>query len=356
MKKYGKYIRALAFILGLILIINAMDFAFGQVGEIRWKFINVNKKDSNYDTVILGDSHTKCAIDPNIIDEEAGLNSVNMAINGATVKDMYYILLESCRDNDIKNVVLDVDYLYWMSPQEEGTFNECFVYNQLPASSYVRYKYILDNLNKLDIRNVLAHRTSYSFETSTVKNNISLKLNSDFWNGTIFATNQIKESSCNSGKGYMPVADTCVTNDMEAELCAYDFLSTTTIADCRINYFEEIKEYCDENEINLICITSPITPTSYECLCYEQVNETMEAFFENENVTYYDFNLLKEDVLDRTKDDYVDNEGHMGITLSEEYSTFLGEFLDTVISEDDVDTSIFYENIDEASEDLNNGE
>ena len=188
-----------------------MDFAFGQVGEIRWKFLNVNKKDSNYDTVILGDSHTRCSIDPNIIDEEAGL-------------------------------------------------------------------------------------------------------------------------------------------------CAYDFLSTTTIADCRINYFEKIKEYCDENEINLICITSPITPTSYECLCYEQVNETMENFFENENVTYYDFNLLKEDVLDRTKDDYVDNEGHMGITLSKKYSTFLGEFLDTVISRDDVDTSIFYENIDEASKDLNNGE
>ena len=51
----------------------------------------MNRKDTQYDTIILGASHARSAINPEYLDEELGTNTLNLAIPGETVKDAYYL-------------------------------------------------------------------------------------------------------------------------------------------------------------------------------------------------------------------------------------------------------------------------
>lgn len=44
-----------------------------------------------------------------------------------------------------------------------------------------------------------------------------------------------------------------------------------------VAYFKKIKEYCDKNGIELICVTSPITPSSVKRLGLDVVNEKFES-------------------------------------------------------------------------------
>lgn len=95
-----------------------------------------------------------------------------------------------------------------------------------------------------------------------------------------------------------------------------------------VAYFKKIKEYCDKNGIELICVTSPITPSSVKRLGLDVVNEKFEKFFGELGVTYYNFNKARMDVLPREDNDYADKEGHMEGHLAEEYSQVLGEVID----------------------------
>ena len=87
------------------------------------------------------------------------------------------------------------------------------------------------------------------------------------------------------------------------------------------------KKYCDDNGIELICVTSPITPGVMKTLGMEKVDGLFTSFFEEQNVTYYNFNKARLDILARKDTDYGDKEGHMGGELAERYSEVLAEVL-----------------------------
>ena len=64
-------------------------------------------------------------------------------------------------------------------------------------------------------------------------------------------------------------------------------------SDMAVTKFKQIKKYCDDNGIELICVTSPITPGVMKTLGMEKVDGLFTSFFEEQNVTYY--NLIKQD-------------------------------------------------------------
>ena len=152
MKKALPYIKSLIFIVGLIVIIGVCDYCFAKTGYIHYILQHVNEDDENYDTIVLGASHARSAIDPAKIDSQADTVTLSMAIPGETLKDSYYVLEESCKNNDVKRVIFDVDYQYWFGPQEEGYFAETFIYNQFSWLSLTKWDYLIHNSEYMDIR------------------------------------------------------------------------------------------------------------------------------------------------------------------------------------------------------------
>ena len=60
------------FLVGLAVILGICDFCFAPSGYVRFILHEVNRKDTQYDTIILGASHARSAINPEYLDEETG--------------------------------------------------------------------------------------------------------------------------------------------------------------------------------------------------------------------------------------------------------------------------------------------
>lgn len=330
MKKALPYIKSLIFIVGLIVIIGVCDYCFAKTGYIHYILQHVNEDDENYDTIVLGASHARSAIDPAKIDSQADTVTLSMAIPGETLKDSYYVLEESCKNNDVKRVIFDVDYQYWFGPQEEGYFAETFIYNQFSWFSLTKWDYFIHNSEYMDIRSAFTKRYVYCDPTdfSAVKNNIIQKNSEDYKNANIYSLDVKDAKGPYKGQGFF-YRDNIEGGPLgEGYVQTWEGRQFTKMQSYPVAYFKKIKEYCDKNGIELICVTSPITPSSVKRLGLDVVNEKFEKFFGELGVTYYNFNKARMDVLPREDNDYADKEGHMEGHLAEEYSQVLGEVID----------------------------
>lgn len=350
MKKFLPYIRCMAFLIVLAGCIALSDFLFAPSGYIRYILHELNSKDQNYDCIILGASHARSAIDPAKIDEKLGTNAINIAIPGETIKDSYYLLKESCEKNDVKTVILDVDYQYWYAVQIESEFGTPFIFNKMSWLSKTKYEYLIDNMDTLDFRNTFTNRLSYSMTKADVANNISMKMSDDYRQYSIKGAVVEGADGPYIGKGFFYR----LTSGLEPG--GFDYLKhwygreNGELEGWVIDYFSQIVNYCKSNNIELICVTSPITPTAVEKLGLSKVDKTLSELFAKYDVPYYNFNRLKMNVLPRDDVDYGDMEGHMGGELASEYSEILATLLNDR-RDGSIDTSkYFYDSFSELYE------
>lgn len=107
--KILKYVRAVVFIAIVAGLIKCMDYAMMPSGYIRYIIHETDNADTDdgYDNIIIGASHARSAINPVKLDEAgASDNAFNLAIPGETVTDSYYLLMESDRNNNVKELYM----------------------------------------------------------------------------------------------------------------------------------------------------------------------------------------------------------------------------------------------------------
>ena len=92
MKRAVPWIRVAGFIVGLVVLVAIFDYAFAQTGYVRYVLTYFQNSDEDIDTLVLGASHARSAIDPQKIDDVNDTNSFSLAIPGEMVKDSYYVL------------------------------------------------------------------------------------------------------------------------------------------------------------------------------------------------------------------------------------------------------------------------
>lgn len=327
MEKIKPYIRCVIFTAGIILLIAACNFCFAQTGYINYLLRDVNADETDYDTIVLGASHGRSAIDPNITDAHTGDNTISMSIPSETLKDSYYVLKEGCRNNDVKKVILDVDFQYWFGPQGQGHFQEAFIYNQVSWFSPQKWEYLFDNMSFLDIRNAISQRNTYQYTMQNVKSNINQKLSTDYEKHNIYSLSVSDAYGDYRGKGFFYRVDFPGNPGGIAYCQEMTERVYGEMQDYPVEYFKRIKEYCDEHQIELICVTSPITPTGVKLQHLDVASEKFEKFFSEQGVKYYDFNKTRMDILKRQDTDFSDVEGHMEGHLAEQYSEILGQVL-----------------------------
>lgn len=325
--KWKSFIKCAGFLAGLVLLVSLCDFFFAQSGYIRFILQEVNEKDNNYDTIVLGASHARSAIDPQKIDDVMGTNSINMAIPGETIKDSYYVLKESCRKNKVKKVILDVDYQYWVNPQTEGYFAEPFIYNQLSWTSPVKWQYMVDNMKTLDIRNAFTQRNVYLCSLSGAVKNVKFKTSSTYFKHCIGDLTVSDANGPYVGKGFFYREVSGHDPAGQAYIESWYGREKMGIAPSVETQFNKIKKYCDDNGIELIAVTSPITPSAMKKLGLQDAHKSLQEVFDKNNVKYYDFNLTRGEILSRENKDYGDMEGHMGGRLGQKYSEVLAQLL-----------------------------
>lgn len=346
------WIRNIIFMAGLVVVVFLCDFLFAQHGYIRYILQDVNNEQNNYDGIILGASHARSAIDPQKIDNYDDTNTLSLAIPNETLKDSVYVLEEACNSQNIKRVILDVDYQYWFIKTTEGYYNEAFIYNQMSWESSTKWKYLFNNLENLDIRNAFSQIISYDVTPETVVNNVKQKTSQDYRDGNIYSLTVGDANGPYVGKGFFSRE---LSGGMPGGLEYVEHFSDLVddgISDYAYKYFEKLKEYCDSKGIELICVTSPITPSTLKIQSMDRVHDIFKEYFDSKGVTYLDFNMARLDVLPRTDYDYGDMEGHMGGEPAERYSEVLGQVLKKYEDKELDMNQYFYSTFDELYKEL----
>lgn len=348
MRNFKSIIKCVVFLLLCAAMFVVCDFLFMPSGYIRVILHTLNHSEENFDTVVLGASHGRSAIDPAKIDEQFGSNAINISIPNEKVKDSYYLLKESCRNNDVKTVIMDLDYQYWFK-LGDNDFADTFIYSYMEPSS-VKLEYFRDNLINKDFRLSFVEWARYSAQYSRIKKNVATKQTDEYQDYDISAAEVGDANGPYVDKGFFYRKDG--GHEGRGKITRVQW--NDSCADPKVlGYFNQIVNYCKENNIRLICVTSPITPATALAGASEQSGAFFTRLAQQYGIEYYDFNLLKYDVLPRVNTDFGDWEGHMCGKLAEPYSTILGQVI-TEAQNGTLDAdSYFYKDYDELKKDTN---
>lgn len=315
---FFKYLRSLVFVSIVVVVMMLLDYALVPSGYIRFVIHEVNAGE-NYDCIVVGASHGRSDINPYMLDE-SGLtdNAFNLSIPGETVIDTHYLIREADRTNDIRTVIFDLDYQYWCDYPERA-FGDCFIYTWLPMD-VVKASYVYDNLWEKDFRTTYSKRWAWVISSDEIKKNIETKKSAAYKNYDIEAVEVRDAGGPYVGKGFFsrnPVSD-----KGEHETVAFD---EGKISQKVVDAFDKTVDYCKKNDIELICISSPITPNSIVMKEMVGAHDYFVELCAKKNVEYIDFNLASFEDLPRTDEDFIDWDGHMNGEMAQRYSVVLAK-------------------------------
>lgn len=349
MKKRKKLISAAVFIL-LIIFINCMlNFLLVQPRLTRIMFHELDKGD--YTQLIIGTSHGSYGINSAEITDATGENTMNMCIGGEYMIDMYYILKEAIRTNDIDSVVMEVDYAY-LTKKANDSMQSNYIYYAYP-DTVNKLSYFWNRVADMDYRATLfpwidyRHNTRWIFATAHLKTGkayrhydksavIGMNRDDEYMGDGFIYRKRNKDK--NNHKGCGPCYDGKVNKD-------------------NIKYFKKIVKLCKEENIDLVMITTPL-PDSTVMIPengYDKAHEYICEMAEEEDVEYYDMNLAKGEEFDVSDDDFYDADGHMYGDSATRYSKSLGKMLKKRKDGKLVKSESFYEDLDELREAVSDG-
>lgn len=194
----------------------------------------IKTKNKQYDYVFLGSSRVQNHVNTELLSQLTGKKSINMGTNGALLTDNVILLKLLAENNQIKNLWLQIDYVYNSDKMSEIVGTEVLPYlnvNEIVNmhvknnnDNYLLYKYIpfykyMHAEHNIGIR-------EFIFNAIAKKNKINLEIGFD-----------PKNQKFNNNKINLP-----------------NNIATSNKA------LKEIQEICKNKQINLVLFTAPFAP------------------------------------------------------------------------------------------------
>ncbi|MEI6047792.1 MAG: hypothetical protein WCS03_02750 [Bacteroidota bacterium] len=239
-----------------ILIIEINRILFGKI-----------KIENEITTIILGDSHTECAINDSIMSET---RNVSLLSEGYFFS---YLKLENIIDNNdnLKNVILGFSY------HNLSIHYDQFVYGTPTFSSISRY---VPLMNFRDILTLLSKQSSITNLTPIIKSSLSNILKYS-----------MKGNPCIL-KDNIPDISEGVNNESIKK--RINFLYYSEGEPCKVSnfnlfYLKKIVELCKGKDINIILINTPLFEDFYAVIPSCKINE-YDAIVNDLDIPYINLN------------------------------------------------------------------
>lgn len=288
----------------IALLIGAI-FACSSFLEQKQGFIEYEdffEAKTNHDVIFLGTSHMYNSILPMELWQEYGIASYNWGYSNCTPAENYYLIQEILKYTAPKLLVLDLYGLIEYESFENGKYHTDRIEQQ-----HVQFDEIPISLNKLRA-------------AKDVFDNYDGNL--DFlWNFAIFhhRWSELKEidftyePSTQKGGSLLLGWKKCYFNPISQEEQAE--LDTVCFS-----YFLQILEYCEQNDIQLLCVYLPYGAPAAQ----QQVSNSVETIINGyEGCSYV--NMLYEDIIDYSLDQY--DYSHLNYFGACKATSWLGQYL-----------------------------
>lgn len=317
-------------------------------GRIVWHSFYEQKE--NIDNLFVGSSHVYCDINPFVLDEINGQNNFNLSVGNMRLNNMYYSIREANRYHDLSNVVIEMYYETLIG--DMGNFHsESMVSNAWDSSDYMHL-----SLNKMEYMYTLSEKEQYIdtvfpftrfrsnlFDFGYISNNVRKKQTDDYKN---FKYHFEDESGVvefqDKGYGYT----SRVLKDSQRKILIRNSLSEEVhITEDAEVYLRKIIEYCQEEEIRLTLIVSPIYELqTFSTGDYDSYRLQIANIAEEYGVPFYDFNLCKEKYLDIQHPEYFMDTGHLNATGAVVFTEVLWDVLQ---NDQEKNSEYFYDSFQE---------
>ena len=319
MRSSKKTIRFIVAVVFMILIIILLDLLLYPCTFMRNDIHAVTTE--AFDDIYLGTSHGKMGIDPDVMEEISGRKGHNLCVGGEYTKDAYYLTKLIKEKQGISRIIYEIDPKYFVSEKEEGN-NYLLFYHEFPLSK-AKLEYFSSAIKDRNLRNVLFPWYEYPLkdELSRIPDTLHQKLSKDYDVSYLKGSAQEYHES-----GF--VERYPVITDM-LEMGEQKVFYKDRVNEETLGYLTKLIEFCKENEIEFVAITTPIpieTLSAYE----ENFKDAWEFFgkyFKEQDIRYFNFNTGLFKAFPHDLKYYTDYDGHLNGPAAESFSKLLAQVL-----------------------------
>lgn len=276
------------------------------------------QKESNPKIIFIGSSLAKRTFNPYIIENEIGLSCFNMGTPLQCLDDSYIALQVAIFQKMPQKIILSLDYSglkdekvkrarisFWKGLSNIVSFWEKILMD-------LKFIFSKENVKEADSINYL-YPWIYNhvwIEPSSIKENIKNKLKNE-------------KKFYYIGKGFEKIDKNLDFNKVNG-----DFSSEIEINQNALEKIEKMAELCKKNNIDFLFINTPNTvyDVIYHGNKYFDIMNTINKFFKEKKIDYYDFNLIKPDIF-ITKEEYYYNYEHFNYKGAKEFSKAFANFI-----------------------------
>ena len=329
-KRILKWIAAIAVAVLVNWMICFAWVPYGSKSEIMWTDY---RQAQDIDTVYLGTSLVERSVNPNIIDEELGTSSFNMATPSQSLEDAYLGIEQAIKDHRIKRAVVGVEFadLNRKSEKKTGVFVAEKTKGETPLEA------LHDWTTSIDVDTWLWSPQAFSMMffpwqiqhvgVKKIASNVMMQLD-----GT-----SVYEAAEKNEPGWHYVGKGFGECDGEYKYVArpnvyyvnYGMLKNATEFDeDRMRVVERICDLCTENDVELVFFVNPLSDFNIISFGdnYQVLSDGLKDYVEERGAAYFDFNLARPELFE-SKDSYYEDSQHMNIDGANALSASMAKLL-----------------------------
>ena len=328
MRIFKKLIPFLILVIGLNTL---LDLCFNSASYMRIALHELQSSKEDFEVVFVGQSHGANAFNPYIIEEKTGMPAYNLSNKLTAVRDISYLVKESNYKNDVDYVIYDIDSSYWLGFEDPNYFAEGYVFPHL-NNPINKLDYFLNYSIKENFRYTLCRYVVYG--TGDIKNipeNFKKRLSAGYLNYEMDSVLTDFEKTIYKGRGYFSVKEPIEVSFTPTEW------NDEKVKTGSLDGFLDMVNYCKKNDIELICVSSPLPIERVEAENYPEFHNYFLELAEENDIVFWDFNYIKEEYLSWNSKEFRDLDGHMLGILADRYSSILGEMLNQYIKGESLD-------------------
>lgn len=328
MKNFKKTIKTTVLFLIVLTIFSSavMEFFFSSESYFYQDYRERDELAGTLDYFILGSSHGLRAFRPDIIDTELDVNSYNLSGSLMTMFGKYEMLKYEAGRNPVKTLVLEMaSSSIPRNRKTEGPEGEIYILGRI-RDIPSRLAYFFKSI-----------RPSEYGKTYYALLNRGVKCFYKFRNGNLTKYNT------KAFKGFAPFKKDFTDISINYRKKFNSQSLDTKIYEPNIDYLDKIVAFCKENDIRLIIVTTPVSLTT---VCrydnFDWSYDWYKNYCAENDLEFYDFNLLKERTTLLTDKGSFHDRYHLGNTGAEVFTNYFCSFMKKVDAGEDV-SDLFYD-------------
>ena len=243
-----KILKTVLILVICVILLKGMDMALYPCTFMRNDVHAVVTK--QFDDIILGTSHGKMDIDPEVMEEITGRTGHNLCVGGEYGLDAYYLARLVAEKQNPKRIIYEVDPGYFVSEKEEGN-NYLLFYHEFPFSK-AKLEYFWNSIAKCNFRTILFpwYEYSLSYEVPKVKETFLQKIKKDYSITDLKSDSQEYHES-----GFIERYPVDTSKLKKTDIKLYE---DGKVALSNMEYLKKLIDFCKENDIEFVAVTTPV--------------------------------------------------------------------------------------------------